>query len=417
MLKEILTVTAACIGLFACVESTNTEVKQSNITGKNSHRVSKSNNPKYISLAGYVGRIGFDGHRQSGNVPDKCTGTLLGSSTIITANHCFGGQPTLANIQFGAVTIDTGQTRHIELSTTKRLGNRLPETVDVAIVRINGAPIVTKRSFEARMPRKGEALYIIHHPKGGLSEVSERGCKVIDVKEFHFWHDCTTELGSSGALVFADHDDAVVGIHTNGPNQGAFSHLVRYNKGTTMNAVLAVEPDLRRFFDRQEAIGIPTTETEGQREISHIQSNTMAAASVSTDPAPFPKLPHSSAVERRLANNSFSKTLVVQAGQETQINLHSRWQRDCSYELPKIAFPFAPDHGQVRAEIITTRYGAENAPPSSKGDLRGCNGRTVKYVHIYYDPAPGFVGTDTFSYDRITGDRFDKRYHFNIIVR
>ena len=72
-------------------------------------------------------------------------------------------------------------------------------------------------------------------------------------------------------------------------------------------------------------------------------------------------------------------------------------------------------NGTIRAEIVETTIGAPDAPPELK-QYRNCNGRPYQYVQIIYEPNSGYLGVDTVTYDRVTGDRYDVRGTLNIRV-
>ena len=65
------------------------------------------------------------------------------------------------------------------------------------------------------IPRKGEAMYIIHHPEGRPKQITWKNCKIISVwrNSGIVGHRCDALPGSSGAPIISQTRGTVVAIH------------------------------------------------------------------------------------------------------------------------------------------------------------------------------------------------------------
>lgn len=66
-------------------------------------------------------------------------------------------------------------------------------------------------------PVPGERIIVIHHAGGEVQQVSRAFCKVElsePTSRPVIEHSCTTRPGSSGAVLIAETDHAIVGLHT-----------------------------------------------------------------------------------------------------------------------------------------------------------------------------------------------------------
>lgn len=77
-------------------------------------------------------------------------------------------------------------------------------------------PLVDLGNLSVRAAIAGERLFIIHHSNGDPQQVTRAFCRA-DLEQSRaateISHSCPTRPGSSGALVFADSDGAIVGLH------------------------------------------------------------------------------------------------------------------------------------------------------------------------------------------------------------
>ncbi len=148
----------------------------------------------------------------------QCTATLIAPTLLITNRHCLeaekpgdrmalelwidyrGGTPVRYNVEPTPVEVDA-QLDFALLRLVPPATGRQPE------------PIAQLR-FRAALP--GERLFLLHHAGSKPLQVTRARCHVAvshPVKDHALSHTCATLPGSSGALVFAEHDLAVVGLH------------------------------------------------------------------------------------------------------------------------------------------------------------------------------------------------------------
>ena len=152
-----------------------------------------------------------------------CTASLLNAEYLLTNNHCVPGKGEQGALKQVSVVfdyyaeIDRGAQRFdvdpipVETSTL----------LDYSILRVRGDPAAKFGTIKLanRDPVPGEALFVIHHPAGAPKHVTRGGCQaghpeaMLDTDIFHY---CDTVGGSSGAPVFADDDNVVLGLHYGG---------------------------------------------------------------------------------------------------------------------------------------------------------------------------------------------------------
>ena len=100
---------------------------------------------------------------------------------------------------------------------------------------------------------------------------------------------------------------------------------------------------------------------------------------------------------------------TAQTGHRTEMAVHTRFDGQCRAARVEITLIKPPAHGTVtwgpKDSVIpaVNRNGVPQPPQ--------CVGRTIPGVAIYYQPNPGFVGTDNFRYRRINADRSDDRFN------
>lgn len=145
-----------------------------------------------------------------------CTASLVAPTLLLTNQHCIrtenandrltlefwidyhGGKPTSHKVD--PVPIETDV------------------TLDFALLRLmppatghQPQPLETLR-FRVALP--GERLFMLHHAASKALQVTRTRCRVAaSGSNQDLRHTCATSPGSSGALVFAEHDHAVVGLH------------------------------------------------------------------------------------------------------------------------------------------------------------------------------------------------------------
>ncbi len=179
---------------------------------------------KYRELSNSVGRL--DILMQSRKSAKKsfiyCTATLISKNLVITNNHCLPADNKNLKILKGSVlfgyfsTEDEDIAERIEIDIVPVESDK---QLDYAILKLGRPP----KQFSSvdlstyRVANRGENAYILHHPLSGPQVVSYHllHCIIANnsvVKRIVF-HRCQTKGGSSGALILAESDNAVLAVH------------------------------------------------------------------------------------------------------------------------------------------------------------------------------------------------------------
>jgi hypothetical protein len=99
--------------------------------------------------------------------------------------------------------------------------------------------------------------------------------------------------------------------------------------------------------------------------------------------------------------------------------INARYDTQCRSNPVSIKVRQAPANGTVTAEPKSFAVRAE--PERGIPQQGHCVGKTVEGVAIYYESKPGFVGQDSFRYQRLNprdpGDRFNAEITYTIIVK
>lgn len=148
----------------------------------------------------------------------QCTATLIAPSLLITNHHCFKTNSASDQLQIQVWLDYRGGTpaRHkIDAAPIE-----VDASLDFALLRLlpNSSAAqpepLTRPLFRAAQP--GERLFLLHHADSKPMQVTRTRCRVatsINSGKDELRHTCATLPGSSGALVFAEQDNAVVGLH------------------------------------------------------------------------------------------------------------------------------------------------------------------------------------------------------------
>lgn len=196
-----------------------------------------------------VGRLDIEVKDSSGVTGiATCTATLISPDSIITNAHCIpglGGDKVIrAEVRFGYLRLGDAGSKAFPVAVDPVETNR---TLDYSILAVSGEPsklfpIATRAN---RAALDNESLYLIHHPAGQPQKLTRAFCRAHPEKAVegtHVRHQCDTLPGSSGSLIFALSDGAIVGLHHSGglsPNDD-----LSFNRGTD---VLALHRHSRRL--------------------------------------------------------------------------------------------------------------------------------------------------------------------------
>lgn len=199
-------------------------------------------------------------------VYSHCTGTLISELYVITNHHCIPSDEDKyevleASILFGYYFKEgEDEALEYELLTLVEEAN---EDLDYAIVRLarNRNTMVKPVEFRVREPLGNEPVYMIHHPRRLPQVVSHNlGTCRIDYRRTAsrtLYHRCETDHGSSGALLIADSDGAVLGIHRGARLQKVVNPQSR-NLATSMHVVVENSSLL-------QSLSVERTKTEASR--------------------------------------------------------------------------------------------------------------------------------------------------------
>ena len=109
---------------------------------------------------------------------------------------------------------------------------------------------------------------------------------------------------------------------------------------------------------------------------------------------------------------------TVASGEKSELTTHMRYDMRCQATPVAIKIVAPPANGTV-----TTEPKSIVVPSESDRGLKQqspCVGKTVEGVAIYYQSKPGFVGQDSFRYQRLNprdpGDKFNQEVSYTVTV-
>lgn len=204
----------------------------------------------------------------------SCTATLINPDIVVTAGHCIDNED---EVRSGSITFDFEtdcvgarpagyNPKFYKLRRLVRQGYHRPPgdsrpALDYAIIQIEtppgglGIPVVPLRTD---VPPLGEALFIIHHPRGSSKKISryplDSDCRVgAGTSDDKVYFQCDIDNGSSGSSIF-DSGGRIV------------ANLSWWTWGVSILAIfedLATEPppvrdvDVALVFDRSGSMSLP----------------------------------------------------------------------------------------------------------------------------------------------------------------
>lgn len=179
-----------------------------------------------------------------------CTAWLISKDLVFTADFCV--IPRFADDKPSHVTLTLGYVSKDKPGDTYEI-----ESVPVEVNRQHGYAILRvsgnagdkygKIPLKTRAPKKGEAVFIIHHPQGRPLSVSRKDCVILeeDGPNNEFKYLCDTAGGVSGAPVFGADDFMLLGIHYHGAQPG----IDASRAGKRMDRIIAVSTALSSLLE------------------------------------------------------------------------------------------------------------------------------------------------------------------------
>ena len=247
-----------------------------------------------------------DGKRISGAY--GCTATLIAEDIIITNYHCVPNRESrikLINAFLRMDFLSLGDSGDIYPVDIRVLESS--EALDYAILRVENSPgrIYGFVPLRYRSATETDELFMIHHSKAKPKQITRRNCTMLKtsqieqlpiemVGEFRSFniesdrpHRCDSEEGSSGALVFAYSDGAVVGLHFAGTSS-KLPVQQRANIFVDMTALVEQSTQLRSLAER--AMGTSQSPSSTPNAGSGLSSQiSMIEETSSTDSAAKPR--------------------------------------------------------------------------------------------------------------------------------
>ncbi|WP_095192604.1 serine protease [Pseudomonas sp. Irchel 3A7] len=170
----------------------------------------------------------FEGQKEY----QSCTATLIAPSQVVTAAHCIPGNGPGKVIRAKVVSYDSVRgvlaQEDIDLVSSPILSSA---TADISVLVLS-KPF--KDSFKPypmkiRLPIKGETLVVVSYPLGQAKRLSSGNCRVGNEDtpiQSQFYHHCMTFPASSGALIVARTDGAIVGVHSQALDVGSVANTL-----------------------------------------------------------------------------------------------------------------------------------------------------------------------------------------------
>ena len=170
-----------------------------------------------------VGRLDILLTRSNGERGIKiCTATLIDRNKILTNHHCVPGPQgeviEKVLVRFGYLELGSTTSQSFQVDVRPIETN---STLDYAILSVAGDPAKAFgiAPLKVRGSQAIERLFIIHHPAGQPQRLTRAFCRAhprVAPDESALRHECDTLHGSSGSMIFAQRDNALVGLHNRG---------------------------------------------------------------------------------------------------------------------------------------------------------------------------------------------------------
>lgn len=294
-----------------------------------------------------------DGRRLSGAY--GCTATLIAEDIIITNYHCVPNQESrieLVNAFLRMDFVTAGESGDIYPVDIRVLESS--ERLDYAILRVENSPgrIYGFVPLRYRSAVENEELFMIHHTRAKPKQITRRNCTLLKrsqleqlpiemVGEFRQFntetdkaHRCDSEEGSSGALVYAYSDGAVVGLHFAGTSS-QLPIQQRANIFVDIAALVEQSPQLRSLAQPMNAGSQNSNQDLSNQELSNQGlSNQISLVSDSSSANEVPK-------PTVTADSGFLTLMSTPQGAEVYVNQEFLGLTPLQqYPLPKGRYDF-----------------------------------------------------------------------------
>jgi len=149
----------------------------------------------------------------------NCTTTLIDRDKILTNYHCVPGLDGAVIekilVRFGYLDFGSTTSKAFAVDVAPIEANK---DLDYAILHVAGDPggAFGIAPLKVRNATANERLFIIRHPAGQPRRLTRAFCRAdpkLAIDQTQLRHQCDTLPGSSGALIFAQRDNALVGLH------------------------------------------------------------------------------------------------------------------------------------------------------------------------------------------------------------
>jgi hypothetical protein len=169
----------------------------------------------------------------------SCTATAIAPDLIITNQHCV----TSSGETMVSATLHLGlrDAKGSDQFTAIPTPVDSDEALDYAILRVTappGKPMPGLQTLHMRDAKAGEGLQVFHHSDLRPLLLTRAHCRVrrdLSVMNPTLSHTCRMTSGSSGSLLFAASDGAVVGLHWGTAIYG----VKKFGRATTAAALIA----------------------------------------------------------------------------------------------------------------------------------------------------------------------------------
>lgn len=150
-----------------------------------------------------------------------CTAALIAPDLLLTNQHCISRsdyRATHARVRLGFL----GEEWIHDVFPVNTMPVEMDEALDYAVLRTAGRPgdQYGTIALHTREARTDEPFFVIHHPAGRVQQLSREDCYEETTRTTKrddlLLHRCDVEPGSSGSLLLALADDAVVGLNRAG---------------------------------------------------------------------------------------------------------------------------------------------------------------------------------------------------------